>query len=111
MYNFCYPGCLTVMYNAKKVGLIQIENLAKNNDYAMWLKIIKKANCYLLDECLAKYRIRTGSISRNSKIKLIKHHYYLYRNGEHKNVLSSSTLTVRNLVFGVLKKVKYVKKK
>lgn len=111
MYNFCYPGCLTVMYNAEKVGLIQIENLAKNNDYAMWLKVIEKANCYLLDENLAKYRIRTGSISRNSKVKLIKYHYYLYRNGEHKNPISSSVLTVRNLGFGALKKIKYVKKK
>ena len=25
MYNYCWPGCLTVMYDAKYVGLIQIE--------------------------------------------------------------------------------------
>ncbi len=109
MYNFCWPGCLTVMYNQEKVGLIQIENLPKNNDYAMWLKVIKKANCYLLKENLAKYRIRTGSISRHSKVKLIKYHYRLYKDGEHKNVISSSILTIRNLFFGVLKKIIYVK--
>ena len=38
MYNFCWPGCLTVMYDATKIGLIQIEDIKKNNDYAMWLK-------------------------------------------------------------------------
>lgn len=108
MYNYCWPGCLTVMYDAEKVGLVQIENLPKNNDYAMWLKVIKKSNCYLLNECLAQYRIRTGSISRNSKIKLIKHHYYLYRNGEKMNPFLSVVNTVRNLFFGVIKKVIYI---
>lgn len=55
MYNFCWPGCLTVMYDATKIGLIQIEDIKKNNDYAMWLKVCKKADCYLLPEVLAKY--------------------------------------------------------
>lgn len=110
MYNYCWPGCLTVMYDAEFVGLVQISDLKKNNDYAMWLKVIEKADCYLLDETLAKYRIRSGSISRHSKIKLIKHHYLLYRKGEGRNCVVSSCLTVRNLFFGVLKKVFYVKR-
>lgn len=110
MFNYCWPGCLTIMYDAKHVGLIQIADLKKNNDYAMWLKVIKKANCYLLDENLAKYRIRSGSISRHSKGKLIKHHYLLYKIGEEKNAFVSSVLTVRNLFFGVYKKLRYVKK-
>ena len=77
MYNYCWPGCLTVMYNAEKIGLIQIEDIRKNNDYAMWLKICKKADCYLLDEELAMYRKRSGSISNHSYWKLIKWHYKL----------------------------------
>jgi glycosyltransferase involved in cell wall biosynthesis len=108
-YNFCWQGCLTVVYDSEKVGLIQIEDLKKNNDYAIWLKVVEKADCYLLNECLAKYRIRTGSISRHSKLKLIKHHYLLYRDGEHKNALASSIITIRNLFWGVYKKIKYVK--
>ena len=60
-----------------------------------------------LDENLAKYRIRTGSISRNKKIKLIKHHYILYRYGEHRGIMASSILTLRNLFFGVIKKIFY----
>ena len=64
MFNYCWPGCLTVMYDKKKIGLIQIEDIKKNNDYAIWLKICKKTRCYLLDEVLAEYRRgRSGSIS------------------------------------------------
>ena len=36
MFNYCWPGCLTVMYEAETVGLIQIAYIKKNNDYAMW---------------------------------------------------------------------------
>ncbi len=108
MYDFCWPGCLTVMYKTDKIGVIQIRDLKKNNDYAMWLKAIHKSNCYLLDEVLASYRLRQGSISRQSKLKLIKHHYILYRTGEDKTTISSAFLTVRNLFWGVYKKIRYV---
>ena len=54
MYNYCWMGCLTVMYDAETIGLIQIADIKKNNYYAMWLKVCKKSDCYLLDETLAK---------------------------------------------------------
>lgn len=109
MYNYCWMGCLTVMYDADTVGLIQIADIKKNNDYAMWLKVCKKANCYLLNETLARYRKRSGSISNHGYMKLIKWHYKLYREAENKNSLSSFVLTVKNLFFGVFKKIRYVK--
>ncbi len=109
MYNYCWPGCLTVMYDAEKVGLIQIENLPKNNDYAIWLKVIRKTNCYLLKESLAKYRIRSGSISNHGVMKLIKYHYILYRDGEKMNPICSFFNTIRNLFFGLSKKIIYAK--
>jgi hypothetical protein len=109
MYNYCWMGCLTVMYDAEAVGLVQIEDIKKNNDYAMWLKICRTANCYLLDETLARYRKRSGSISNHGYMKLIRWHYKLYREAEKKNPFFSAVLTVRNLFFGVLKKVLYVR--
>lgn len=109
MYNYCWMGCLTVMYNAETVGLIQIADIKKNNDYAMWLKVCKKADCYLLDEVLAKYRKRSGSISNHGYTKLIKWHYKLYREAEKKSSLVSAVLTLRNLFWGVWKKIRYVK--
>ena len=109
MYNYCWMGCLTVMYDAETVGLVQIADIKKNNDYAMWLKVCEKANCYLLDETLAKYRKRSGSISRHGYTKLIKWHYKLYREAEGRTPLASVVLTLRNLFWGVWKKVRYVK--
>lgn len=109
MYDYCWPGCLTVMYSAEKIGLIQIEDIKKNNDYAMWLKICKKADCYLLDEELAMYRKRNGSISNHKYWKLIKWHYKLYREAEHNSMIRSIFNTCRNMIGGVYKKIKYVK--
>lgn len=109
MYNYCWMGCLTVMYDAETVGLVQIADIKKNNDYAMWLKVCEKADCYLLDEVLAKYRKRSGSISNHGYTKLIKWHYKLYREAEGRTPLASVVLTLRNLFWGVWKKIKYVK--
>ena len=108
MYDYCWPGCLTVMYDREVVGDIQIAEIQKNNDYAMWLKICRKADCYLLDENLARYRKRGGSISNHSYTSLIKWHYKLYREAEGMNPIFSLINTGRNLFFGVWKKIKYV---
>lgn len=110
MYAFCWPGCLTVMWDAKKIGDIQISDIKKNNDYAMWLKVARKADCYLLDECLAKYRIRVGSISNHSYLSLVRWHYRLFRQAENMNVLSSLLMTGVNIFFGIFKKIIYVKR-
>lgn len=109
MRNYCWPGCLTVMYDAEKIGLIQIEDIKKNNDYAMWLQICRKADCYLLDEVHAEYRKgRVGSISTHGYFTLIKWHYLLYRKAEKQNVLLCIMNTVRNMVFGLYKKKRYI---
>jgi len=111
MYAFCWPGCLTVMYDATAVGLIQIEDIKKNNDYAMWLKVCKKADCYLLPEILAKYRRgRSGSISTHGISTMIKWHYKLFREAEKMGVVASLWHTGVNLLCGFYKKMKYVKK-
>lgn len=107
MYDYCYFSTITVMYEREKIGLIQIENLRKNNDYAMWLQAIEKSNCYRLAECLSFYIKHDGSVSSGSKIQLIKWHYRLFREGLHKNSLISLFLTANNLVHGVVKKIKY----
>ena len=107
--NYCWPGCLTVMYDREVVGLIQIPDIKKNNDYAMWLKISKKADCYLLDKNLAFYRRRNGSISSVNIIIMIVWHYRLYRKCENQSRLISFFSTIRNLIFGIYKKGKYFK--
>ncbi len=110
MYAYCWPGCLTVMYDAEKVGLVQIYDIKKNNDYAMWLEVSRKADCLLLARPLAQYRKRSGSISNHGYTRLIKWHYYLWREAEHNSALVSTVRTGVNLFFGVIKKIKYVKR-
>lgn len=109
MLRFCWPGCLTVMYDAQEIGLLQIPDIRKNNDYAMWLYVIDKADCYLLPEILASYRRRSGSISNQSYVKLIKWHYRLFRQVRKESACLSIVHTAGNLVFGVYKKIRYVK--
>ena len=105
MYNYCYFSTITVIYDQEKIGLIQIENLRKNNDYAMWLKAIEKSDCHRLSQCLSYYIKHDGSVSSGSKMKLIKWHYLLYRTGQHRNPFISSAFTVNNLLHGAIKKI------
>lgn len=110
MYNYCWPGCLTVMYDVEKIGLVQIEDIKKNNDYAMWLKVCKKCNCMLLYETLAKYRKgRKNSISAHSSIIMLGWHYKLFRECEKLSIFSCVLYTLRNVIFGLYKKGRYVK--
>ena len=113
MYSFNYLGCLTVMYDREYVGTIQIADLKKRNDYAMWVKVVEKCPAYLLDEVLATYRVRSsGSIMNRNKSPLsrLKYNYYLWRDGENMNQAAALFWTGVNLVFGALKRVLYKEK-
>ena len=110
IYRYCWMGCLTVMYDAEDVGLIQIKDIKKNNDYAMWLQLCKKANCYLLPENLAKYRIRKKSISHDKLWKKLKSHYDLFHFCDEKPAVVAFWYACRNLWYGILKKIRYEKK-
>ena len=111
MYKYGYPGCLTFMYSAKFFGVIQINDIKKNNDYAILLQLCKKANCYLLKEELAKYRIRKVSISHDKLFRKLKSHYDLFRKCDEQNAFLSFVYASRNLIFGVIKKIIYENKK
>ena len=111
LYNYCYFSTITVMYNREKVGLIQIADLKKNNDYAMWFEIMKQTkNAYRLPKCLSYYIKHENSVSSGNKLKLIKYHYIMFRKGLNKGKAISFLLTLNNLFFGVIKKIVYKKK-
>ncbi|MBO4805940.1 MAG: glycosyltransferase family 2 protein [Paludibacteraceae bacterium] len=110
MSCFCWPGCLTVMYDTNRVGLIQIADIKKNNDYAIWLEVSRKTDCYLLPEVLAKYRRgRNGSVSSHSWETMVKWHYKLWREAIGKPPVLAFCLTLLNVVCGFWKKNYYVK--
>lgn len=110
MIAYCWPGCLTVMYDAEKIGLMQSVDIKINEEYAMWIKISKLTDCYLLDENLAKYRRHSDSLTSLSYFKLIKWHYKMFKKSEGKGVVMSIALTINNLIFGIIKKILYRKK-
>ena len=110
MYNYGYPGCLTFMYSAKVMGLIQIKDIRKNNDYAILLQLCKKADCYLLKENLARYRIRKKSISHDKLSKKLKSHYDLFHICDEKSAPVALWYACWNMFYGVLKKRNYEKR-
>ena len=109
MYNYGYPGCLTFMYNFEKFGLIQIDDIKKNNDYAILLKLCKTGSCYLLKENLAQYRIRNKSISHDKLSKKLKSHYDLFHICDKKSAVAALWYATMNMFYGVLKKIRFEK--
>ena len=110
MISYCWPGCLTVMYDRNVVEGLEIPDIKKNNDYAMWLIAIKRADCYLLKDDLAQYRKRCGSISNTNYLTLIKWHYRLFKTVESCSKFVASILTLNNLFWGIFKKIAFVKR-
>lgn len=107
MYNYCYFSTITVMYDRSVIGLIQIADMRKNNDYAMWLQAIEKSDAHRLPECLSYYIKHDDSITGGSKLRLVKWHYRLFRQALGKNPVTAAVLTANNLVHGVWKKLHY----
>jgi glycosyltransferase involved in cell wall biosynthesis len=99
MLLHCFTGCLTVMYMQDISNKIYGPYLKNTEDWALFLKILKctrKALGY--DECLAKYRIRKNSLSRN-KFKKISSYFEMMMKYEHKNILSTCiTLLIHQLI-------------
>ena len=110
MYHYCYPGCLTVIYKREKLTDIQISDIKKNNDYAIWLKVCKFFPCYLLNENLAQYRVRKKSVSHDKLSKKLKSHYELFNKCEKKPGPIALWYAFWNMFFGALKKKKYEKR-
>ena len=109
MYHYDYIGQLTMMYNAGHFGLIQIENISKNNDYAIRLQLFKQPDtmAYLLNENLAKYRIRKKSISHDKLWLKFKSHYDLFHICDKKPCLIALWYACWNMWYGLRKKRNY----
>lgn len=109
IYRYDYIGQLTMMYSARVFGQIQIKDIQKNNDYAIRLQLYKKddACSYLLNDNLARYRVRHQSISHDKLIRKLKSHYLLFHICDELPVLIAILYTCRNMIFGFQKKLKY----
>lgn len=92
-------GNLTVVYNTEKLGKFYVPDIKKRNDYALWLKIMHDCDrAYGLNEVLASYRVRAGSISSTRKSELLKYYWKLYHDIEKLSNVKASAAMV-TLVF------------
>ena len=78
----CWTGCLTVVYKQNLSNKIYGPVLKNCNDHGLFLKVMPQfKNAMGIDECLALYRIREGSISRK-KVGKLKSFYQLFHDNE-----------------------------
>ena len=97
-----FIGCSTVMYNQEKLGKVFMPLIAKRNDFATWLKILKIIERgYCLEEVLVKYRIRENSLSSN-KLNLIKYNWKLFRDLEGFSIIKSTYYLSWNILNKIL---------
>ncbi|WP_227937213.1 glycosyltransferase family 2 protein [Alkalihalobacillus deserti] len=75
-------GCLTVVIDVEKTGVLQMPLIRTRQDWALWLSVLKRGYiAYGYPEVLARYRKVKGSISSN-KFKAAKQNFYVYRHVE-----------------------------
>ncbi|WP_072395425.1 glycosyltransferase family 2 protein [Hyphomicrobium sp. CS1GBMeth3] len=75
----CPIGCLTVVYDTAALGKQYMPDLAKGQDYALWLQILRQVpEAHGLDEVLGIYRTGGTSLSSN-KLEKARCIWSIYR--------------------------------
>ncbi len=74
-----YIGNLTGIYSVRALGKIYCPLIRKRQDWGLWLLAVQKAGgARGIQEPLAIYRERKGSISQN-KVEMLQYNYRVYR--------------------------------
>jgi teichuronic acid biosynthesis glycosyltransferase TuaG len=96
--------CSTAMYNAEKVGKVEMQDGYKREDLLAWLKIltISGDSAQGISECLGYYRVHGNSYSAK-KLEMAHYQWRVYREVEGLDVLSSSFYFAFYAVKGALK--------
>lgn len=101
-----YIGCLTAMYRFDIAKDIRSYNIKNNNDYGLFLQVVKKAkNAMGINEVLAFYRIRRAGISRK-KFKKVKPYFELMRKYLHIPYIFACWFLFCNILIGKVYKYK-----
>lgn len=96
-------GCLTAIYDTERLGKVYMPLIRKRQDLGLWLRILRKTNyAYGLNEVLAKYQVREGSISSN-KFSAAQYTWRLYRDFEELNLARSIYYFFHYSVNGVIR--------
>jgi teichuronic acid biosynthesis glycosyltransferase TuaG len=101
LLSYCVIGCLTAVYDTEKLGKQFMPDIPKRQDYALWLQILKQLDrAWPIDESLAVYRVRRGSVSSN-KLLAARHNWRLYRDIEKLGFVRSAYYFCQYAVRGV----------
>lgn len=96
-------GCLTVIYDTKNLGKVFMHEHTKREDFATWLKILKKVDyAYAVPEVLAQYRVYTDQ-SSSKKVSMARESWRLYRSVEQLNLFQSTYYFSHYAIRGLLR--------
>jgi glycosyltransferase involved in cell wall biosynthesis len=71
-------GCLTAIYDREAMGRFEMPSWRHRQDWCLWIDIIRHVGrAYGLQEPLAIYTVRSGSMSRN-KVSMLRWNYRVY---------------------------------
>ncbi|NOR69068.1 MAG: glycosyltransferase [Methylomarinum sp.] len=109
-YNQLLKGnvvaCLTAIYDTKNLGKVFMPDILKRQDFGLWLKITRGGvTGYGLQKPLAKYRLRTGSIS-HAKFNTMLYTWDLYRKVEGLSFVLSLRYIGSHLLIASIKRLK-----
>lgn len=98
-------GCLTVMLDRRKLGVIQMPNM-QPEDTALWLLLLRQGHkAYGIPRILAQYRVVEGSVSRN-KVKAAKRYWAVLRKQEKMSIVQSSRCLIQYALNAYMKNKK-----
>ncbi|PAV25002.1 teichuronic acid biosynthesis [Tamilnaduibacter salinus] len=81
-------GCLTAIYDRARLGKRYFPECG-HEDYALWLDILSEGGkVHGVDQPLAEYRVRSGSVSSN-KWRTLTYFWHIYRHRLHYGRLKS----------------------
>ena len=110
MLKCFWPEMLTVMYNREKIKRVKVPAYRESNFYALLMRLSEKAKCYLLEEDLASNRTKRGLFNGMPLKKKFAWRYETYRTVEDLGPLQSAVMTVENLWYTVVKRVRFVRR-
>lgn len=103
LLKVCSIGCLTAMYDTESLGKVYMPLIRKRQDLGLWLRILKQIPyAYGMNEVLAQYQLRSGSISAN-KYNAAFYTWRLYREIEKLNFCRAGYFFSHYAVNGILR--------
>ena len=101
-----YVGCLTAMYDVNQIGKVEMPEIRRRQDWALWLKILRRIDkVWGINEELAFYRIKSKPDS-NSRLKLIKYNWIVYHDLEQTGSIRSIYYSLTYPWHYIMKKIK-----